>query len=69
MLDRCVEALPGRWAKVFHLRILEQFSLDEVSRVLDVTATNMGVLLHRARLRVRECLQLNWFQQAKGKKR
>lgn len=61
-LLQCVEALPERWAKVFQLRAIDQFSLKEVCRVLDVTSINLGVLLHRARLRVRQCLAINWFE-------
>ena len=41
----------------FVLREVEELDTQEICKILDVTATNMGVLLHRARTRLRECLE------------
>lgn len=35
----------------------------EISREADVTVANLNVLLHRARLKLRDCLTTNWFEQ------
>ena len=55
-LQTCLEALPPPQRQVFLLRILDAQESDEVCKVLRITATNLWVLLHRARLRLRECL-------------
>ena len=34
---------------------------DEICKELAISPTNLWVMLHRARLRLRECLQLGWF--------
>ena len=41
----------------FVLREVEDLSTVEICKILDVTRTNLGVLLYRARNRLRECLE------------
>lgn len=57
----CLNALPARQAQAFGLCELTGLGGDEACKVLRLTATNLWVLLHRARLRLRECLENNWF--------
>jgi len=38
-----------------------ELSVEEICKDLDLTPTNLYVQLHRARLRLRACLELNWF--------
>lgn len=52
----CLEALPDRHRDVFVLRHVEELTAAEVGRLLDLTVSNVGVILHRARLRIRRCL-------------
>ena len=52
----CMAGLPGPARDVFVLRQIEELSAEEVRNVLDLTITHIGVLLHRARLRMRACL-------------
>jgi RNA polymerase sigma-70 factor (ECF subfamily) len=61
VLDQCMETLPDRLARAFFLREMEALETEEVRKDLDVTATNLGVMLHRARARLRHCLERNWF--------
>lgn len=58
---RCLGKLPPMAANAFVLRQLEGASSAEVRRSLSVSAANLWVLLHRARLRLLHCLDLNWF--------
>jgi RNA polymerase sigma-70 factor (ECF subfamily) len=60
-LMSCMEELPSRMAHAFALREIEQMDVEEVSEVMEVTPNNLGVLLYRARQRLRRCLELNWF--------
>lgn len=41
----------------FHLREVEGLSTEEICKILDVTVTNLGVMLYRLRNRTRECLE------------
>ncbi len=53
----CLEAVPARQRMAFVLREVEGLSTDEIRNVLGVTRTNLGVMLHRVRNRLRECLE------------
>lgn len=61
VLDICMEKLPPALSRVFLMREWLDLSCDEVCKELSVTPTNLYVQLHRARLRLQECLNLNWF--------
>ncbi|MFG6442552.1 sigma-70 family RNA polymerase sigma factor [Roseateles sp. LKC17W] len=61
VLELCVEKLPGQQGRLFMMREWLELESDEICKELAITPTNLWVMLHRARLRLRECLQLNWF--------
>jgi len=67
ILQTCLSELPPRLNQAFTLRELDGLSAEEVRKILGVTPTNGGVMLHRARLRLRECLELRWFDEEKRK--
>ncbi len=62
VLQSCLQALPDRLAEAFTLRVVDDRKPDEVCKVLSITPTNLWVALHRARARLRACLEANWFQ-------
>jgi RNA polymerase sigma-70 factor (TIGR02943 family) len=61
VLDACVEHLPAAQGRVFMMREWLELETDQICKELEVTSTNLWVLLHRARMRLRECLQDTWF--------
>lgn len=61
ILEACTEKLPAAQGRIFLMREWLGLSVEEICKELDVSATNLYVQLHRARLRLRECLELNWF--------
>lgn len=61
VMDVCINEMPQTMGRVFLMREWMEFSTDEICKELKVTSSNVWVLLHRARLRLRECLQLKWF--------
>lgn len=61
VLEACSEKLPAAMGRVFLMREWLELSSDEICKELQLTPTNLYVQLHRARLRLRECLELNWF--------
>ena len=60
-LERCLESMPERTARVFMMREVMDRTSDEICKDLTITPTNLWVILHRARLSLRECLNVNWF--------
>ncbi|MBA4217398.1 MAG: RNA polymerase subunit sigma, partial [Methylibium sp.] len=63
VLEACVEKLPGQQGRLFMMREWLELDSDEICKELSITPTNLWVMLHRARLRLRECLQAGWFGQ------
>jgi len=63
ILYRCLADLPRRLADAFIMREIEELSTDEICKVLDITATNTWVMLYRARMYLRGCLEKNWIDQ------
>jgi len=61
VLEACVEHLPGQQGRLFMMREWLELETDEICKELSISPTNLWVLLHRARMRLRDCLQLNWF--------
>jgi RNA polymerase sigma-70 factor (ECF subfamily) len=57
----CLERLPLRTAKVFMMREHLGLETPEICKELDITPTHCWVMLYRARMSLRECLQQTWF--------
>lgn len=58
---RCRDALPARQAALFTMRTLDDADPEALCQEFGVSATNLWVLLHRARTRLRACLEEHWF--------
>jgi RNA polymerase sigma-70 factor (ECF subfamily) len=61
VLEACATQLPAVQGRLFLMREWLELSSEEICKELGVTPTNLYVQLHRARLRLRECLELNWY--------
>ena len=61
VLEACCDHLPATQGRVFMMREWLELDTEEICKELQITSTNLWVLLHRARLRLRECLQQRWF--------
>jgi RNA polymerase sigma-70 factor, ECF subfamily len=61
-LELCLQRLPERTARVFMMREVMEMPTAEICQELQITATNCWVMLHRARLILRECLEQTWFE-------
>jgi RNA polymerase sigma-70 factor (ECF subfamily) len=62
VLERCLERLPEKTAQAFLMREHLGAETGEICKELGVTSTHCWVLLYRARVALRECLQMNWFK-------
>ena len=56
-VEACLETTPERQRLAFVLREVEELTTAEICNILGVTSTNLGVMLFRARNRLRECLE------------
>lgn len=61
VFDSCLNHLPGHQARVFMMREFIGLESKEICAIVEITETNLNVLLYRARLRLRECLENHWF--------
>jgi RNA polymerase sigma-70 factor, ECF subfamily len=61
-LEACLAALPDRTARVFMMREHLGLETSEICKELEITATHCWVMLHRARMALRQCLEMNWFK-------
>lgn len=64
LLDDCLETIPRAQRIAFYLRDVEEMETAEICKKMGITATNLGVLLFRARNRLRECLENNGFRKS-----
>ena len=56
-VDDCISSLPSQQREVFMLREVEELNTREICNNLPITDTHVGVLIHRARHRLRECME------------
>ncbi|MDF1763138.1 MAG: sigma-70 family RNA polymerase sigma factor [Oleibacter sp.] len=61
VFDACLNDLPGDQARVFMMREFVELEAGEICESLALSTSNLHVLLHRARLRLRACLATSWF--------
>lgn len=61
ILEACASKLPPTQGRLFLMREWLELSCEEICKELGLTPTNLYVQLHRARLRLRECLEMNWY--------
>jgi RNA polymerase sigma-70 factor (ECF subfamily) len=61
MMDFCLEKLPPNQGRAFMLREVFELEAEEICKTLSITSTNLWVMLYRARLALRQCLEQNWF--------
>jgi RNA polymerase sigma-70 factor (ECF subfamily) len=61
IFEACLEHLPAQQARVFMMREVIELDADEICATVGIQNSNLFVMLHRARLRLRECLENRWF--------
>jgi RNA polymerase sigma-70 factor (ECF subfamily) len=55
-LEECIRGLPEIQSLAFTLREMDHLSTEEICKILDVSVTNLNVILYRARMRMRRCI-------------
>jgi RNA polymerase sigma-70 factor (ECF subfamily) len=62
ILEFCLDKLPPNTGRVFMMREVMELTSDEICKELRITANNLWVILYRARLALRQCLEQSWFK-------
>lgn len=65
IMKTCLDKLPPRVAQVFMMREVDGVKSPEICKDLEISENNLWVMLHRARMALRECLEINWFDRKK----
>jgi len=61
VLQNCMQKLPALWLAVFTMKHMDDEATDKICAELKVSASNFWVIIHRAKLNLRACLQKNWI--------
>jgi RNA polymerase sigma-70 factor (ECF subfamily) len=61
VFEACLDGVPAKPGRVFMMREILGLETDEICKELGISSSNCWVLLHRARLGLRECLSRRWF--------
>jgi len=61
VFEACLDRLPENIARVFMMREMLGFETPEICAELEITSNNCHVILYRARVSLRACLEGNWF--------
>lgn len=58
----CMSKLPERQATVFKMKTILNYETETICNELNITASNLWVIIHRARLALAECMEKHWFK-------
>jgi RNA polymerase sigma-70 factor (ECF subfamily) len=61
VFEQCLGRLPGAGGRVFFKREVMGEETEAICRDEGITTSNCWVILHRARVALRMCLETNWF--------
>lgn len=61
VLQNCMNKLPEKVANVFSLREMNGLDSEEICDIMAISTSNFWVMMHRARMALRRCIELNWF--------
>ena len=64
VVEFCLDKLPPNTARVFMMREVMELDGPEICKELSITSTNLWVILYRARVALRLCLEQHWFAAA-----
>ena len=59
--QKCLQKLPSLWNAVFTMKHIEDTATEIICTELRVTQANFWVIIHRAKVNLRACLQKNWI--------
>lgn len=61
IIEKCISLLPENLALVFIMKMIDEATSEEICKELEITPSNVWVMMHRARLKLRSCIESNWI--------
>ena len=61
IIQTCISLLPPKLASAFVMKLIDEAESDEICKELKITPSNLWVMLHRARLKMRQCVENKWL--------
>ncbi len=61
ILNSCLDKLPSKLAAIFMMRVVHETENDNICKELNISTTNAWVMLYRARMGLRKCLEIQWL--------
>ena len=62
VFQNCMSKLPERVASVFALREMDGLDAGEICEIMSLSSSNFWVMMHRARMSLRRCIEIKWFR-------
>lgn len=60
-IQNCISKLPKKQAQVFTMKTIQGMETEDICNALNINASNLWVMIHRARTGLMDCLNQNWF--------
>ncbi len=60
-IQNCLGKLPEKQATIFEMKTILNYDTETICNELNITASNLWVIIHRARTAMASCLEKNWF--------
>lgn len=60
-LTECLETLPNNWKGIMYAKYMENKKGAEITDEFGISSSNFWVIVHRAKLVLRDCLEKKWF--------
>lgn len=61
IFELCLKQLPEKWNSCICMKYIENMKGSDICSILNISQTNFWQILHRAKLQLRNCLELKWF--------
>lgn len=60
IIDNCLDLLPTTWNQVSKMKLLDEEKTETICQAFDITPSNFWVIMHRAKLQLRDCIDKKW---------
>ncbi len=61
VLKDCLDELPDKWNACVQLKFVENKKGEDICQEIGITPSNFWQIIHRAKLQLRDCIEVNWF--------
>lgn len=62
IIQKCISGLPPNLASAFVMKMIDEAESEDICKELEISPSNLWVMLHRARLKMRKCVESKWIE-------